>query len=344
MVSLRENKGILEKDWQNKLISRALSKESTEEELKILHEWLESSPEDKKHYEELRAIWENTEIKNKVANQHDVLNKLLAGINASENRDSTKIRRASFARYYYSVVAASIVLLIMVGYFAYQKQKNKIELAAVATREITKSNPKGQKSKIFLPDGSIIWLNAESTVNYNEDFGDSIRKIRLTGEAFFEVEQSPIPFIISHNDLVVTALGTAFNVSAFPDEKEITVALVNGKVSVRKGTIQEILNPNESVRIRKEDNETVKHKGDALEFSAWKDGILTFKSDPLESIIGKIERWYGVEVEVEGVPRENLKFTGRFENEYLKNILESLVYGQRMKYQIRNKNVRIIFD
>jgi transmembrane sensor len=335
----------LDKDRPHILISRFLAKEASEEESKELFQLLESSPEHRRQFEEMRSLWDETIVSSKLDSQSLVREKLLAEINREGSNKTPAIQHhRKHNMFYRMMVAASLALVLMVGYFVYQNQKPTEGMPVALVPEIIKTNPIGQKSRIFLPDGSNIWLNAESTIRYGQNFRDSARNIYLEGEAYFEVVSHPIPFVVHYGDLTVTALGTSFNVSAYPREEKIIVALVEGKVAVQRGAIEEVLNPNELFIIGNYDNKGNKYSGNAFEFSSWKDGILTFKSDPLEDVIAKIERWYGVEVVVEGLPDANLRFTGRFHNEYLKNILESMSYGQNMRFQIINKKVKLMFN
>lgn len=289
----------------------------------------------------MSALWHETRIQDKIDNQDQILRRLMTAINAGQSLAEIP-KTNSFKRNAYSVaVAAAFTLLLVAGYFIFENIKNP-ETTTTIAKTIIKTNPSGQKSRIFLPDGSTVWLNAESSVEYLENFADSARNIKLSGEAYFEAAKNQIPFIVQINNLSVTALGTAFNVSAYPEEDRVTVSLVEGKVAVRQGKMEEIMNPDESLEIM--DGEVFRFKGKSNEFASWKDGILSFHADSLWQIISKIERWYGVEVLVEGAPDEGLVFTGSFDNEYLKNILESMTYGKDLEFKIENKNVRLIFN
>jgi transmembrane sensor len=334
----------LKEEKQDLLISRYLANEASEEESKELFQWIESSPEHRKHFDIMLSLWKETIVKDRVNNHQNVYEKLRAEMFRYGSQQKPALRsKKSKGWLYSSVVAASLTAFFLTAYFLHPTSNPTVEQADIVDLDIIKSNPMGQKSRIFLPDGSNVWLNAESTIKYGQNFGDSARNIFLTGEAYFEVAKGPKSFIVQSGDVSITAFGTSFNVAAYPNDENITIALIEGKVLISKGELDEVLNPDELLVIGNYDNKGYKYSGKAFEFSAWKDGILTFKAEPLSQIIPKIERWYGVEVVVEGLPDAGLRFTGRFHNEYLSNVLESMSYGQNMQYQIMNKKVKLIF-
>lgn len=209
--------------------------------------------------------------------------------------------------------------------------------------EIEKSNPTGQKSTIFLADGSKIILNSASKVCYPNNFGEN-RSIRLEGEAFFEIkEDSKHPFVVHTRDLTTTALGTSFNIKAYSDHTD--VALVSGKVSVEEVTNPEtklILGPGEAATLS-ETLKLVKSKFDYSKKIAWKDGVIHFKDTPLDDAMQTIERWYGVEITYQNKPPEGLYCTGEFKNDYLSNVLESIGFTLGFEYEIANKTVELNF-
>src|SRR2546423_14261851 len=91
----------------------------------------------------------------------------------------------------------------------------------------------GSRSKLVLPDGSTVWLNAGSKLTYNKDFGNNIREVSLVGEAFFDVMHIPdVPFVIETPTAVVKVLGTSFNVKAYPNETTTETSVIRGRVEI----------------------------------------------------------------------------------------------------------------
>ncbi len=157
---------------------------------------------------------------------------------------------------------------------------------------IVKTTGVGDKKEILLPDGSKVWLNAQSELKYDQNFNKKNREISLTGEAYFEVKRNTNkPFIICSQNIRTTVLGTTFNIKAYDNDNDIAVSVVNGKVAVEENNTKLILTKNQLALY---DKNTQK-----LEFSAlydvtnntsWKDGRLKFNSEPLDKVAKVIQR------------------------------------------------------
>ncbi|MEQ8336914.1 MAG: FecR domain-containing protein [Cyclobacteriaceae bacterium] len=250
-------------------------------------------------------------------------------------------------RYLKIAAAAMIVLAGTVFFYNNFLEEQKAELTKLQVPEelIVKSNPKGQKSTIMLSDGTKVILNSESELTYTTAYGKVDRKVTLSGEAFFEVAENPEkPFIVQTNHLSTTALGTSFNVLAYENEFE-EVSLISGKVRVAKNKDNkhhEILTPGEMIQLDREVN-MVKKAFDPEYKAMWRNGILYLKDTPFEVTIAKLERWYGVDFKIEKGPSKSLTCNGRFDNEYLSNVLTSLGYSAGFQFDIEDKIVHIKF-
>ncbi|WP_164122724.1 MULTISPECIES: FecR family protein [Sphingobacterium] len=166
--------------------------------------------------------------------------------------------------------------------------------------------PKGGQFQVTLPDGTKVWLNAESILRYPSQFGSTERSVSLIGEAYFEVNKdsgkSKRSFVVKSDMQEIKVLGTHFNVSAYPDELQSTTTLIEGAVhvtalnsSIRKGkAASEILRPGQQSVLRqgvlKVANANVEK---AL---AWKNNMFIFNNTPLEEVMKTIARWYDVEI------------------------------------------------
>lgn len=158
--------------------------------------------------------------------------------------------------------------------------------------------PKGGQFQVVLPDGSKVWLNAESTLRYPVTFTGEERRVELIGEGYFEVESnSKKPFKVASNDQLVTVLGTHFNINAYSDESNMTTTLVEGALQVESVNHSVILKPGEQA-IVKEGIQT--RKVDTDLWIAWKNGDFIFRNDNIKSIMRQVSRWYNVEVEYVG--------------------------------------------
>lgn len=317
--------------------------------------WLEAHPDKKEDV--LRARELLTGLKFKVTptnkNQYDrVLHKILEEQYSGSNnkkyyyqKDNKQNKR--FPLTIFVGIAASILILISCGLLWYFKFDLKLPSDNENVTLITKANPKGQKSTFALPDGTIVSLNSDSKITYPSQFSD-VRNVELQGEAFFEVSKNiHLPFVVKSRDIITTALGTSFNVKAYEEEPEIVVSLKTGKVVVKNDQAikdkQTYLIPGEEITYNEIDQEISKTSFTNDDF-AWKEGILVFEKTKLTDFIKTIERWYGVEVRVNGDPVEEWFVNGRFKNETLEMVLESISYAEDIKYKLEEDNVVLIFE
>ena len=162
----------------------------------------------------------------------------------------------------------------------------------------TLSLPKGSKPiRLVLADGSLVWLNAASSITYPTAFVGQERRVSITGEAYFEVsENKAMPFFVEHNQLLVKVLGTHFNVNAYENEASNKVTLLSGLVDVGNGKVTRRLLPGQQASVSTA-GFSVKENTDTDEVMAWKNGQFYFGGSDIKSIMKQIERYYDVDVE-----------------------------------------------
>ena len=208
---------------------------------------------------------------------------------------------------------------------------------------VTKSTQKGERLTVSLPDGSIVKLNAESYIKYEEEFNDSLRLIEFRGEAIFQVAKDKNkPFVVNTTQMTVTALGTAFNVNSY-DQNSHSVTLIEGLVSVENGQTSEptILNPGEKLQLSKY-TVGVK-KVDVENEIAWSEGILIFRDLSFSEVMDRLEKWYGVIITQNGSAVGLSGYEGKFKNKSLRFVLETLSFSSGFDYQVRKDSVEISF-
>ncbi len=168
---------------------------------------------------------------------------------------------------------------------------------AAETATNTLMLPKGSKPlRLKLADGSLVWLNAASSITYPMAFAGKERKVSLQGEAYFEVAKNPAqPFIVLSGEKQVRVLGTSFNVNAYRDEKDTRVTLLEGLVEVHEGGQTGVLKPGQQARMTGEKIAVV-NEVDTDEVMAWKNGEFYFNGADIKTIMRQIEKYYNVEV------------------------------------------------
>jgi ferric-dicitrate binding protein FerR (iron transport regulator) len=195
---------------------------------------------------------------------------------------------------------------------------------------ITLETPMGSKLKTVLPDGTEVWQNAGTTLQYPAEFTKRNREVILNGEAYFHVTSDmKNPFYVKTADGTIKVTGTKFNVSAFPDDKFSSVVLEEGKVSytpAKKGKEPVALLPEEQIVFIKESGSLTKQKTDVEKYISWTKGKLIFRNDPLSEIITRLQRWYNADITLSDPNRTlgTLTFTMTIKNETLTQVLEYL--------------------
>ena len=242
----------------------------------------------------------------------------------------------------YLKYAAAVVLGIGVS-LSTLYLTNQENLSTVGNYKLVTS--KGEKSYLQLPDGTKVWLNSCTTLEYAENYGHSNRSIYLDGEAYFEVAKNKdLPFVVKANGIDVKAIGTAFNVSAYMEDSQLTTTLFNGKVAVQPTlTKQEVLlEPNQVAVYDKSRNKIEVVPYDKKLFAQWRGGFLSFKMMYLQDITKLLERNYNVVFRYENQGIKKLRFSGSFRNnEDLSEILNVIKTNTGIRYQILKDTIVI---
>ena len=212
--------------------------------------------------------------------------------------------------------------------------------------DFKRTNELGRKSRFMLPDGTKVWLNVGSTVDYTEDA--TSRTVTLTGEAFFDVKRDTLrPFQVRSGDLTTTALGTSFNIKCYPEHGSQSVALVTGvvEIGISQDEVQilERLEPGELLQFDKNAEILTKRDFDNLIEFGWREGYLVFSDANYEEVIDRLEKWYGVEIQTSGKPKNNWSYNATFEKESLEEVLRRLSYVEQFEYELNNKYIHLDF-
>lgn len=242
-------------------------------------------------------------------------------------------------------VAAILVISFSLGFLAtvaFRVDRVEPVIPVVFTEHTT---PSGVKSTFTLPDSSLVMLNAGSRLYYQESFSGKDREVFLEGEGYFDVKKdTERSFIVRTGLASTTALGTSFTIDAY-DENAIDVYLLTGKVLV--STKEHIdsavhLSAGETVSF-KSGALSAKQNFDGEKITAWTKGIILFDETPIHEAVLVMENWYGVKFRLKNKPPANLRVSGKFEKESLKNILTGLGFSARFEFEIRGDSIVISF-
>lgn len=174
---------------------------------------------------------------------------------------------------------------------------------------MTLEAPYGEKSKITLPDSTVIWLNAGSILQYSNKFNTNNRRVKLEGEGYFEVTRhSGKQFIVETMAYDVVVKGTKFDVYAYPDDELVTTTLIEGSVVLLRGEQTLKMKPGESVRLNLLSGRFIRNRVNALQSKSWLKNKLEFDHITLKELILKLSRQYNVKIELESEELGNKAF------------------------------------
>lgn len=267
------------------------------------------------------------------------------------------------------------VILITIALFYFYGGKNRPSaeppVASIKTDvpEIEVSTKNGDHSRIQLPDGSQVWLNAGSKLHYDKSFGGNRREVHLVGEAYFDVVKNPAkPFIINTATMQLRVLGTQFNVRCYANESTSEASLVHGSLEVyeKKRGQKWLLKPNEKLvvynnlsvvkpgEVKAPQTETWENmpivtlktltyneKDSVAVETAWTKSRLSFKDESFESVARKMERWYDAEFVFRDEKKKALMMQGTFTTETLEQALAALEFSFNFHYKIEKRKVFI---
>ncbi|MGL6179099.1 MAG: FecR family protein [Tannerellaceae bacterium] len=274
---------------------------------KKLYQLLQTDPNNQERFDQLSlgyAFLQVPEVEKGKTSNYIELQKLI------NNKNEQAPKRYTLYQQLLGIVAA-IFLFIAGASSTYYLLQNKDNHLVNNDSYITTTVPNGSKSKLTLEDGTEVWLNGGSIFTYNSNFGKTNREVTLKGEGYFEVQKNKqLPFIVTTNTLDVLVTGTTFNISAYDDDVNTSVVLVEGEVKVETDKQQITLVPDQELNYDSSSNTTLISNIDASRIGAWKNNQLVFTNEPLPSILKKLERAYDTTIKLESNKAKNEIFTG----------------------------------
>ena len=291
---------------------------------------LQQSPELRKKFDEIARIYTLSEnlIRQREVNTQAAWGQLYRRIKRSKTMQSIW----NFTR-----TAAAILLPIFLIYQYFllpEINRNKIQ------QTITVTSAPGMVTKTVLPDGSEVWLNAQSTLTYPVHFTNKTRTVKLNGEAYFKVtsDKEHRFEVMTPHRITVSAYGTEFNVNAYTTANRYEVTLAEGHVEVSSDVSkwQETLIPGEKAIVEAINGNMKVASADTYAETAWKDGKMVFRREKFEIITEKLSRKFGVNIQLESEKLREHTFTATFTDESLEEILYLLTRSTPISYTISN--------
>lgn len=338
------------------LLSRKLAGEATQAELREFEEIIQDHPDWQQALQGIDDIWKLPVQADEMQAEDAYLIHLqqLKEQHISFEDDAhgnPVIKPRSSKIWHWVAAAAAIIATIFIVPRLSSGHTNKNTSITRSVNEIT-TRP-GSKSKVELPDGSVVWLNAGSKLTYNKDFGQVQREVTLSGEGFFDVaKMKDKPFVIHTANINIKVLGTVFNVKAYPEDKRTETSLIRGRIEVtikNRPNDKIILSPSEKLVVENEEAviaTPVKKTGEKEEIlqgplvavnklhynptdstvaeTEWIKNRLVFRDESFNELAIRMERWYGVTIEIGDARLGETRLNGTFEDETVSQALDEL--------------------
>lgn len=348
------------------LLARKIAGEASQQELQQLQDLMKQNHDWAYQAEHIEQFWQFKndagKLESELAFEEHLQRMKESGIDfppAEISQTNLEVNNTGRGKRILILSIAAILILFIAGIFGLTSdKKNPTTVSEKSFSEV--SSPIGSRTKLVLPDSSVVWLNAGSKLTYNEHFGATNRNTTLIGEAFFDVKKSTMPFIIHANKVQIKVLGTAFNVRAYPDEKTTETSLIRGRVEVRLDKTPDrpfFLEPNEKLIVANELGELktrvqnkeplVVYKGltrtidSTIVETSWVDNELIFQDEDFHEIASKMEKWYGVAIEFKDEKVANEHLSGTFTSETVQEALNALQLATKFHYTIKGNLVTI---
>lgn len=257
-----------------------------------------------------------------------------------------KEKRFFSAQFYLWAASVTLIMgLLSALYFYMNAEPEALNQVPVAVFNSSKATF-GEKRKLTLQDGTIVYLNSGSEFRYPDRFSNERRDVYLTGEAYFQVsEDKTRPFVVHSGAIKTTVLGTSFNICAFDDQSELSVTVVSGKVKVdlESGSDSKaktvLLTKNLEARYSKADQQLTHYRTNANESILWKDNVLNFNNKTLSEIEVILERWFNIEIRIIDDELGEYTYVGKHNNPTMYQILEALHFSTGIEYEIFENEV-----
>ncbi len=261
------------------------------------------------------------------------------------NAKIEKQRKTSLINIFRNVAAILILPLVFATIWLYQNKIQETTEPGIVWN--TLETPVGMRSEFYLPDSTKVYLNSKTRLTYPLTFSGNIREVQLSGEAYFEVaENKKAPFVVNTGRINIEVTGTEFIATNYQHEQLTEIVLVEGNLTLFQGeyfsTKKDIieLKAGEKAFCEKAEKKLEISKVNIQKYRAWKDGILAFRDDPMPEVVRRLNRWYNVDIKLEGPELKNWAYTATFEDESLFQILELLKISAPIDYVINKREMK----
>ena len=341
------------------LLVKYITREADESEIDQVRDWVNAHPENEQYFAQLYETWQNMlYLKPAAVNEEKAFDKFSALLVPPETKYRWLIK--------WSKIAAVITLFGVLSVVLIKHYSQNVQ----SIREVSANN--GGIKKIILTDGTLVWLNAGSKLNYSTDFGKKNRTVYLEGEAFFEIApgKKTIPFIVNTKNYTIRDIGTKFNLKAYPNDPFFETTVLKGEVAVEgnvNSSAREMsriyVKPRQVLRIYyHSQKEKYTYKTDDIQglknlneiqvlqvdparmnkYDGWKEDLLVFDGNTLDEISKVLERRYNVKIVMDDPVLKNIRYSGSFKGvESVNKVLDLIKGNTDIDYTVTDNIITI---
>jgi ferric-dicitrate binding protein FerR (iron transport regulator) len=372
----------MDSDRLRQLLAAKWLGEATEHELEELEQLLKLLPEEQEKEQLLdtffqqrqaaapespkaKAAWQkHLENMNKEFPDDFAADGMPAEVPAPEERRGARL--FTWKRLAIAASLTGITCFTLIKYLSKERYQRKQEMAAQSS-PANRSLSNRTSIKKILPDGTIVWLNGKSSIEFNDSFGRTKRDITLTGEAFFDVaHNAAVPLTVHAKTVNITVKGTAFNVKAYPEDSKVEASLIRGSIELAMKKMpgkKILLHPNEKITIttgeptnagnnkngsRRSSDRLYRIKelkteplSNLIPEISWMEHKLVFDSERFADIIPRMEKWYDITIWTSDTDLLEQRFSAVFEKETIGEALAALQFTYKFNFEVKDKQVFI---
>lgn len=304
------------------------------QELEEFYTWVNEDADHKRLYFEVKAVYDACAFSSREEDLEASWMRFLT------KREKAKINKHTFRFQLGSYAAVALVaVLITSACFLFFTDEPTGQLTRYVGGDGLEADV------VELPDGTHVSLGSKTTFHYDAGYGKKNRTVYLEGEAYFEVtKKNDNPFIVKTKEQDIEALGTKFNVTAYPHDSLLTTTLLEGSVLLTTAAVghQVILIPNEQLIYNRNTHSSVVQKVDAKQYMSWTTGYYFFPEQSLEAILYRISHVYGVQFTIQSEKLKDRTFFGTFyRGQSIKDIMEIISLSIPIEYEINDHHVTI---
>lgn len=312
------------------LLPEYFSGSLSKEDCVAVEEWKNASEENLQIFQESEKVYRSINLLTEMKHYNST-----AALQKLDERISKEKPVRSLSFYWQRVAAILVLPLLLASIYFYYDRNSSDQIVWQACQ-----TPSGVKSQLQLPDGTSVFLNSDTEIEYPSIFSGNERRVILKGEAFFNVvKDASHPFIVDAGKIGIEVKGTRFNVMNYAGEDKTEVVLAEGKVNLIEEnesnykTLAE-MKPGERAVFKRTEGRIQMQEVNVDQYIGWIDGLLIFRDDPMAQVARTLERWYNVDITIENQEINNYIFTGTFKHETITQVLDLLKRTSPFDYYI----------